>query len=301
MKQPDADAIASLLSNRFDVDMSGRIGRGTDGDYFIFYPAGFGDEQESFSIEVRLGWRSVDAHFLPGNYSGEMLLEMGRAGPEKRTVFRALAKKVRADGGRIDMRVNGQTVSADETDWPESWRHLTLNIQRAPLFIEDTDEHRKETVSTWGGLLLGMVLALLPLEETQPSSSEPIGLPEGAKTRVEVNRYERAPLNRAACIQAWGPACQVCGFDFGKVYGPVGEGYIHVHHLTPVSVLGPGYMVDPINDLTPVCPNCHAMIHRSDPPYTLDQMRELIRKDAMAAGGSSGAWRAPGGSAPQPP
>jgi 5-methylcytosine-specific restriction protein A len=290
MKQPDADALGVLLGNRFGVELSAEIGQGADGEYLVFYPAGWGDEQESFSIEVRLGWRSVDAHFLPGSYSAELLLEMGRAGPEKRSVFQALSGKALEDGGRITMRVNGQTVSPDTGDWPETWKHLALDIQRAPLLIEPTDEHKKELVSTWGGLLLGMVLALLPLEEAQPSSSEPIGLPEGAKTRVEVNRYERAPLNRAACIQAWGPVCQICGFDFGRAYGPVGEGYIHVHHLTPVSALGAGYLIDPVNDLAPVCPNCHAMIHRSDPPYPLDKVRDMIREAAtMAVGESSGA------------
>jgi predicted HNH restriction endonuclease len=32
----------------------------------------------------------------------------------------------------------------------------------------------------------------------------------------------------------------------------------------------PKYVVDPVNDLKPVCPNCRAMIHRRTPPYSLE-------------------------------
>ncbi len=36
----------------------------------------------------------------------------------------------------------------------------------------------------------------------------------------------------------------------------MGEGFIHVHHLKPLSEVGYEYRVDPIRDLRPVCPNC---------------------------------------------
>ena len=32
----------------------------------------------------------------------------------------------------------------------------------------------------------------------------------------------------------------------------VGEGFIHVHHIKPVSEIGETYQVDPIDDLIPV-------------------------------------------------
>jgi 5-methylcytosine-specific restriction enzyme A len=290
MKQPDVDLLAAVLGSRFGLDLSGRIGKKPEGEYYSFHPADF-DEQESFSVTVQLGWRSVNAAFIPGSYSAELVVEMGRASAEKQSVFKSLAKKVLEDGGRIEMRVNGENASPTATEvWPQWWQNVTLSIERSPLLIEPTDKHQKELVLTWGGTLLGMVVALLPLEEEQLTSVEPVGLPEGAKTRVEVNRYERNPLNRAACIQAWGPVCRICNFDFGKTYGPAGQGYIHVHHVTPVSALGEGYLIDPITDLAPVCPNCHAIIHRSDPPYSLDQVRTLLQKAKAAAGdGSSSA------------
>src|SRR5262249_34037621 len=85
---------------------------------------------------------------------------------------------------------------------------------------------------------------------------------EGAVRRVDVNRYERDRRARAACITHHGKVCSVCGFDFEKTYGTLGHGFIHVHHLTELSTVGPNYVVDPIKDLRPICPNCHAMVHR---------------------------------------
>jgi 5-methylcytosine-specific restriction protein A len=53
---------------------------------------------------------------------------------------------------------------------------------------------------------------------------------------------------------------------------------IHVHHIVPVSSIGEKYKVDPINDLIPVCPNCHAVFHLSDPPHTIDEVKAFLRR-----------------------
>lgn len=100
---------------------------------------------------------------------------------------------------------------------------------------------------------------------------------EGAVQQVVVNRYERDPEARAKAIQHHGLQCQVCAFDFAKAYGVLGEGFIHVHHLVPLAQIGKSYVVDPVNDLRPVCPNCHAMLHKRLPPYTIDELQEIMR------------------------
>jgi 5-methylcytosine-specific restriction protein A len=105
------------------------------------------------------------------------------------------------------------------------------------------------------------------------------GLPEGAKTRVEVNKYERSSVNRAVCIAKFGAVCQVCGLDFGERYGDIAEGYIEVHHIVPVSQMAPGYIVNPLTDLIPLCANCHAVVHRLDPPLPIDSLRALLRRE----------------------
>ena len=128
---------------------------------------------------------------------------------------------------------------------------------------------RKEVVSGLSSAGYSTAGVSLP-EEVAPTFRE------GTLKRITVNSYERNPVARARCIAAHGASCVVCGFNFGSVYGQEADGYIHVHHLVQVSDIGEHYEVDPVLDLRPVCPNCHAVIHMSDPPKTIEQARSLI-------------------------
>lgn len=93
---------------------------------------------------------------------------------------------------------------------------------------------------------------------------------------MQVTRYERSPVNRATCLAHYGFKCQICQMDFESVYGDLGANFIEVHHLVPVSQLGEGYTIDPIKDLIPVCCNCHAMLHRTDPPLLPESLRTIL-------------------------
>ncbi|MDW3180019.1 MAG: HNH endonuclease [Acidimicrobiia bacterium] len=102
---------------------------------------------------------------------------------------------------------------------------------------------------------------------------------EGSVRRVSVNSYERNTRARRACLEHYGDSCAACGFNFGEVYGPEGEGFIHVHHVREISSIGAEYQVDPINDLIPLCPNCHAMAHhkrQGQAARTIGGLRGLI-------------------------
>jgi len=103
-------------------------------------------------------------------------------------------------------------------------------------------------------------------------------LTEGAVSRVLVNAYERNPEARRRCIKAHGTECCICRFSFGVVYGEVAEGYIHVHHLRPLSEIEGEYLVDPVADLRPVCPNCHAVIHRRIPAFSIEEARAFLKQ-----------------------
>jgi len=100
---------------------------------------------------------------------------------------------------------------------------------------------------------------------------------EGAKKQVYVNSYERNRGARDRCVKRYGARCIICGFDFEKTYGEIGRDVIHVHHLKPLSDIGEKYRVDPINDLCPVCPNCHVIIHKKNPPYSIDEVMAIIK------------------------
>jgi hypothetical protein len=116
-----------------------------------------------------------------------------------------------------------------------------------------------------------------PLPEELPADSPLI---EGVARSVLVNAYERNPEARRRCVAHYGANCSVCGFNFGAIYGPIAEGCIHVHHLRPLSEVGGEYVVDPVEDLRPVCPNCHAVIHWGGGSRSIEEVKLLWRNRA---------------------
>ena len=105
-------------------------------------------------------------------------------------------------------------------------------------------------------------------------------LVEGAVRQVTVNAYERNPVARARCIAAHGAICAVCSFDFGRAYGASASGFIHVHHIRTLASIGVQYEVNPIEDLRPVCPNCHAVIHMATPPRSIEEVKAMLSSSA---------------------
>lgn len=90
---------------------------------------------------------------------------------------------------------------------------------------------------------------------------------DGAVSQITSNRYERKPANRRACIAHHLTKdnrilCKVCKIDFEERYGVIGRGYIHIHHVHPLGNKQPPQDFDPTVHLKPLCPNCHAMVHR---------------------------------------
>lgn len=130
------------------------------------------------------------------------------------------------------------------------------------------------------------LLSLLDFEEVGASDQVAEELTpghywEGAAVLITVNRYERDRAARAVCLRHHGYTCQACDADLTKTYGPeLGRRAIHVHHIVPMAEQGgEGYHLDPINDLVPLCPNCHNVIHKTKPVMTPAQFRkEVLRK-----------------------
>ncbi len=101
---------------------------------------------------------------------------------------------------------------------------------------------------------------------------------EGIQKQVTVNFYERNPKARKKCLEYHGYNCSVCNLNFEDKYGYIGKDFIHVHHLKQISDIKEEYLIDPIKDLIPVCPNCHAMIHKRNPPYSVGELQKIINK-----------------------
>jgi 5-methylcytosine-specific restriction protein A len=101
---------------------------------------------------------------------------------------------------------------------------------------------------------------------------------EGASKTITVVKYERSAVARSKCLEHHGYKCAVCSFDFYKTYGLIGFRYIHVHHVIPLAEVDGEYELDPINDLIPVCPNCHAMIHLKCPALGIEKLQQYIEQ-----------------------
>lgn len=101
---------------------------------------------------------------------------------------------------------------------------------------------------------------------------------EGATVSRSVNAYERNPLARQKCLEHYGYRCAACKTDFQAKYGEIGKACIHVHHLKQLSTIGQEYQVDPLKDLRPVCPNCHAMIHWEDPMMSIERLQKMLKR-----------------------
>lgn len=171
---------------------------------------------------------------------------------------------------------------------------MLLNSDSEEILLVDQLRGGRLGEQNWtpmsSGIPLSNVQIVQELEEawfkflTQPGyvprfvEEVPAFVEEGAR-QVTQTRYERNPYARAACLASLGYTCKVCTINFEQVYGSIGHRFIHVHHLTPVSISaaeGP-YTLDPLTDLVPVCPNCHAMLHRQNPPLSPEELRRMNR------------------------
>lgn len=103
---------------------------------------------------------------------------------------------------------------------------------------------------------------------------------EGNTKQVSTNRYERSSEARKKAIEYHGHKCIVCGMDFEETYGELGRGFIHIHHIVPIASKGKT-KIDYEKDLVPVCPNCHAMLHRGDDGRVLSikELKNILKKN----------------------
>ena len=244
---------------------------------FIIGPEDTGKELFTIRVYFRNKIR-LHMDFVPQKYSAEFIRSMACQSEEDRRRFFEYASILADMGAKVDISVNGSKLDSDNLGlWPEHWRDFRVHVTKMPV-IEDGELNYPEAAFRWGSLLVGMILSLtdiVPVEE-EPVPEHEAGYAEGSVQRTEINRYERNPLNRKLCLAAKGYDCTICGMNFEKRYGDIGHHFIHVHHIVPVSQLGAGYIIDPIRDLIPVCPNCHAMLHRNNPPLLPEELKAML-------------------------
>ena len=71
--------------------------------------------------------------------------------------------------------------------------------------------------------------------------------------------------------------CEVCGFNFHSFYGDIGQGVAECHHTKPVSELQKGEKTK-LSELSILCANCHRIIHKSKPMFSVAQLKNIIKR-----------------------
>jgi 5-methylcytosine-specific restriction protein A len=260
------------VQTRFGIGFTVQRQTTADGPVFRIRPTDL-PPTIGFAVGIEVGWRSLEARFSPGSFAAELVQAMEHSDAQQRIAFRIFAGAVMSAGASLVFRINSVACDPASEAWPSDWKSCEISIRRSNIHWGEDLATDDDLIRAWACRFLGLIVALLPLE---PVESAIGGEVEGQPIEVVSKRYERSRLNRAACIEIQGSRCIVCGFDFGTIYGPIGEGFIHVHHVVSVAMIGAGTLVNPARDLVPVCPNCHAMLHTSVPPLLPDALRVLL-------------------------
>ncbi len=221
------------------------------------------DEERFFARErLRRGYNLVatvvdgDVLFAPSRFVGYKNITI--------KAHKKLGEKNRLDGKETNpvlQRILGAQTLPDDPEWPkieEMFLRLCEKIDVVPI-----NRDRKFWV----------------LDDLRQDQAKPTGkYAEGALSFYVSTRYERNQAARKACIDKHGTSCVVCGFNFEQSYGEHGKDFIHVHHLRPLYQAGSENRTDPIEDLVPVCPNCHYMLHRGHRLLTPEELKLIIKR-----------------------
>lgn len=266
------------LQARFGIAFLVKSGESDEGSFVDVRPKDL-EKHQGFVIRTTVGWSSIRSRMELEDYSADLLRQMSDATEHQRKEFVEWARASTDENAVIRLRINDSVMNLfDPVGWPREWTAFEIEAEGAPLMLDHSDATQiGAAVLSWTSRLLAMAISLIPLEEVETAKQmRDIGGPEGRARRAEVNVYERNQLNRKICISIRGTNCVACGFDFLARYGEIGRDFIHVHHVIPVSKLDDRYRLNPADDLVPVCPNCHAMIHRRDPPFEIGDIKRFL-------------------------
>ena len=99
---------------------------------------------------------------------------------------------------------------------------------------------------------------------------------EGLIKEVKYFRSQRNRAIRDQCAKRDSYTCQVCGFNFERVYGERGKEFIEVHHKNPMANFDTEHEIE-LKDLISLCSNCHSMIHYGGKFLDIDELRKTLK------------------------
>ena len=170
------------------------------------------------------------------------------------------------NGGATERRLNRWFRKCERES-----RTFDILYERLRQFSKEIGQNLSQAVKGGDG-------GIHVINHMYPDEASVTNLSEGGKKQITVNAYERNIKARQQCLDEYGYQCRVCRMSFEDMYGDIGKEFIHVHHLVPVSKISRKYKIDPLQHLCPVCPNCHAMLHREEPPLTPEELANRMKK-----------------------
>lgn len=191
---------------------------------------------------------------------------------ENRIIFFWYYSKLKELGNELVFQVNKNKVENFENIPKQEWVDFQLRWKSGFTEIQSGMDLNYERIKDHVLLFWGLILSFAG--DTVYEKEIKV---EGKSYITNSTQYERNPINRKACLEIHGYSCFVCGILMKDAYGEIGERYIEVHHIQPISSYKEARCIDPSVDLIPVCPNCHSMLHRRNPPYSVDELRSKLK------------------------
>lgn len=217
------------------------------------------DPGKGYRLNVKKEERYFQAVFEFEDYARQLVeYAAGQLSTEKHYLA-DLARKYPAFSGRIFSRTS-ENIFGPVTPQQESW-WIAFEYKAA------SDESE---MLIFADILLFLLFFLFPYQT--------IGDEEGATTGRISTKFERSRFNRALSLAFHGYDCKACGMNMRDTYRGLKNNFVHVHHLNPVAEAGITKL-DPIRDMVPLCPNCHAIAHMRNPPYTVLEIKQMINGD----------------------
>lgn len=201
----------------------------------------------------------------PQRYAKQFVETINHSNGEKRKIFSEFWKQLGEN--KLNVTINGASITCDEfVKDNRIWNSFSLRYSISPYYEKEDEKTFNVFYSI--STIIAMMLSICEYSIN--------GYAEGKEKESKHKSYERNPINRRLCLLFKGYRCSVCGFDFEKSYGEIGKNFIEVHHSLPVSLMEENHIVDPIKELYPLCPNCHAMVHRRTPPYSIEELKDIM-------------------------
>jgi 5-methylcytosine-specific restriction protein A len=270
----DFQRIRNVLEDAYDIPFHVDGGMTYSDPWYVIYPENNGKELFELRFTFKQHMR-LTIEMQPQKYGAFSVQDMSKASEEKKIIFAEYAKLLLEKRAKIELLINQIPANPLEpASWPLEWYNIRCRITRSPIVAENEEFNSADIVCKWVKVVSGMFLSLLNVIQVDEENEN--NHLEGRINRIIVNRYERNPINRELCLASNGYTCKICGFNFNSMYGNIGYNYIHVHHVIPVSQMGGEYVINPVIEMIPVCPNCHAMLHKIDPPYLPDELKYII-------------------------